>query len=173
VGWRLKGGHDHAKQQQRRQPDRQLVGRNELDDGSGGDRTGPCVAIRLITRTRPVLSGFCDALLNSRDPLLPIRIGEEHLQAASSTRLDPSRSRERAVPGLRSGAKGVFVFAGPSVASRWLRGVGNVRCREGNCIIRKCKGHASGVLHARADGHRHSRRGLWCPRELHRAGSAK
>src|SRR5262245_39533654 len=48
----LKGGHDHAKRQQRRQPDRQLVGRNELDDGSGSDRTGPCVAIRLVTRTR-------------------------------------------------------------------------------------------------------------------------
>src|SRR5262244_580294 len=48
----LKGGHDYAKRQQRRQPDGQLVGRNELDDGSGSDRTGPCVAIRLVTRTR-------------------------------------------------------------------------------------------------------------------------
>ena len=47
-GWRLKGGHDRAKQQQRRQLDRQLVGRNELDDGSGSDRTGPYVAIRLV-----------------------------------------------------------------------------------------------------------------------------
>src|SRR5262249_13758427 len=52
----LKGGHDYAKRQQRRQPDGQLVGRNELDDGSGSDRTGPCVAIRLVTRTRHFLS---------------------------------------------------------------------------------------------------------------------
>ena len=52
----LKGGHDYAKRQQRRQPDGQLVGRNELDDGSGSDPTGPCVAIRLVTRTRHFLS---------------------------------------------------------------------------------------------------------------------
>src|SRR5215467_13567059 len=56
----LKGGHDYAKRQQRRQPDRQLVGRNELDDGSSSDCTGPCMAIRLVTRAltfcRPVSS---------------------------------------------------------------------------------------------------------------------
>ena len=53
-GWRLgKGGHDHAEQQQRPQPDRQLVGRNEFDDGSGSNRTGPCVAIRLVTQRHP------------------------------------------------------------------------------------------------------------------------
>ena len=57
----LKGGHDYAKRQQRRQPDRQLVGRNELDDGSGSVRTGPCMAIRLVTRTRHLLSGFVSA----------------------------------------------------------------------------------------------------------------
>jgi len=58
----LKGGHDYAKRQQRRQPDRQLVGGNELDDGSGSDRTDPCVAIRLVTRTRHFLSsGFISA----------------------------------------------------------------------------------------------------------------
>ena len=58
----LKEGHDYAKPQQRRQPDRQLMGRNELDDGSGSDRTGPCMAIRLVTRTRHLLSsGFVSA----------------------------------------------------------------------------------------------------------------
>ena len=58
----LKGGRDYAKRQQRRQPDRQLVGGNELDDGSGSDRTDPCVAIRLVTRTRHFLSsGFISA----------------------------------------------------------------------------------------------------------------
>ena len=45
------GGHDHANRQQRRQPERQLVGRNELDDGSGSDPTGHIVALPLITGT--------------------------------------------------------------------------------------------------------------------------
>ena len=58
----LKGGRDYAKRQQRRQPDRQLVGRNELDDGSGSDRTGPCMAIRLVTRTRALPTGWFIAL---------------------------------------------------------------------------------------------------------------
>src|SRR5215813_2616288 len=81
----LKGGHDYAKRQQRRQPDRQLVGRNELDDGSGSDCTGPCIAIRLVTRALTFCRRFHqrgklrDALLNSRDPLLPVRIGEVHV----------------------------------------------------------------------------------------------
>ena len=34
-----------------RQPERQLVGRNELDDGSGSDPTGRIVAIPLVTGT--------------------------------------------------------------------------------------------------------------------------
>ena len=55
------------------------MGRNELDDGSGSDRTGPYVAIRLVTRTRQ-RGKLRDALLNSRDPLLLIRIGEEHVE---------------------------------------------------------------------------------------------
>src|SRR6516165_5677563 len=46
-----RGGHDHANRQQRRQPERQLVGRNELDDGSGSDPTGHIVAIPLVTVT--------------------------------------------------------------------------------------------------------------------------
>jgi len=50
------GGHGHANLQQRRQPERQLVGRNELDDGCGSDRTGHIVAIPLVTGTRHLLS---------------------------------------------------------------------------------------------------------------------
>src|SRR5262249_25789776 len=83
-----KGGYDYAKRQQGRQPNRQLVGRNELDDGSGSDRAGPCVAIRLVTRTRHFVVRQCgklhDALLNSRDPLLPIRIREDHVDVLVS-----------------------------------------------------------------------------------------
>src|SRR5262245_13000666 len=45
------GGHDHANRQQRRKPERQLVGRNELDDGSGSGPTGRILAIPLITGT--------------------------------------------------------------------------------------------------------------------------
>src|SRR5215831_13316565 len=92
----LKGGRDYAKRQQRRQPDRQLVGRNELDDGSGSDRTGPCVAIRPVTRTRHFVvrqrGNLRDALLNSRDPLLPIRIGEKHRCTCLQTASGPARS---------------------------------------------------------------------------------
>ena len=86
----LKGGRDYAKRQQRRQPDRRLMGRNELDDGSGSDRTGPCVAIRLVTHSSLVVVRFRqrgklrDALLNPRDPLLPICIGEEHVDVLVS-----------------------------------------------------------------------------------------
>ena len=43
---------DHAHRQQRPQPDRQLVGRNELDDSPGSDHPCHYVAIRLVTRTR-------------------------------------------------------------------------------------------------------------------------
>src|SRR6516165_10380671 len=56
IGHRL---HESVKGASRH---RQLVGRNELDDGSGSDRTGPCMAIRLVTRTRHLLSsGFISA----------------------------------------------------------------------------------------------------------------
>ena len=58
--------------------------------------TSPCVAIRLVTRTRHFFvvrqcGKLRDALLNSRDPLLPIRIGEKArqctcLRVASSPR---------------------------------------------------------------------------------------
>ena len=51
-----RGGHDHANRQQRQQPERQLVGRNEFDDGSGSDPTGHIVAIPLVTGTRHLLS---------------------------------------------------------------------------------------------------------------------
>ena len=60
MGWRLKGGHDHAKQQQRRQPERQLVGRNDLDDGCGSDPTGHTLAIPLVTGTCHLPSNRAD-----------------------------------------------------------------------------------------------------------------
>src|SRR5215475_15925055 len=77
----LKGGHDYAKRQQRRQPDGQLGGRNELDDGSGsdlrGDTCGNSRSSLFVVRQRGKLR---DAVRNWRDPLLLIRIGEEHVE---------------------------------------------------------------------------------------------
>ena len=72
------GGRDHANRQQRRKPERQLVGRNELDDGSGSGPTGRILAIPLITGTttdselRPQVvhptNSTCEAADNASNP---------------------------------------------------------------------------------------------------------
>ena len=71
-GWPLSGGHDHAN---RRKPERQLVGRNELDDGSGSGPTGRILAIPLVIGTttdfRPKAAGgnsTCEVTDNASDP---------------------------------------------------------------------------------------------------------
>ena len=51
MGGLYRGGHDHANRQQRRKPEGELVGRNELDDGCGSGPTGRILAIPLITGT--------------------------------------------------------------------------------------------------------------------------
>ena len=69
------------------------------------------MGIRLVTRTRHFLSsGFHqrgklrDGVFNSRDPLLPIRIGEEHVDVLVSRRL-PARERCRLDPTGPDGAR--------------------------------------------------------------------
>src|SRR6516165_12186327 len=76
--------HDYARQQ-RPQPYRELVGRTELDDGCGSDPNRPCMAIRLVTRTRRALTFFRPVSSARKAP----RCSAEFARSAPS---DPHRS---------------------------------------------------------------------------------
>ena len=100
------------------------MGRNELDDGSGSDPTGPCVAIRLVIRTRHFLE------LAARS-LETIHFGPEYCGRALSQREggewgDGNECTGDEAPCRRERSETADGRCGPG------RGKGSGSCREDN-----------------------------------------